>query len=128
MPDLSKLKIPVHIAAIMDGNGRWARRRGLPRAFGHRQGVRALRTVVEACGEIGVKFLTVFTFSTENWQRPKNEIESLMKLLARAVDDQEADLMKNNVRVRAIGRLKDLPQGCAPRFNPCLTIPRTTPA
>lgn len=94
----------------MDGNGRWARRRGLPRSFGHRQGVRALRTVVETCGEIGVKFLTVFTFSTENWQRPKNEIESLMKLLARAVDEERADLMKNNVRVRAIGRLKDLPE------------------
>ncbi|MEO0019377.1 MAG: isoprenyl transferase [candidate division WOR-3 bacterium] len=110
MPDSAKLKIPIHIAAIMDGNGRWARRRGLPRSFGHRQGVRALRTVVETCGEIGVKFLTVFTFSTENWQRPKNEIESLMKLLARAVEEERADLMKNNVRVRAIGRLKDLPE------------------
>ncbi|MEO0067543.1 MAG: isoprenyl transferase [candidate division WOR-3 bacterium] len=110
MPDSAKLKIPIHIAAIMDGNGRWARRRGLPRSFGHRQGVRALRTVVETCGEIGVKFLTVFTFSTENWQRPKNEIASLMKLLARAVEEERADLMKNNVRVRAIGRLKDLPE------------------
>jgi undecaprenyl diphosphate synthase len=110
MPDLSKLKIPTHIAVIMDGNGRWARRRGLPRAFGHRQGVRSLRVVVETCGEIGVRFLTAFTFSTENWQRPRNEIESLMKLLSRGVDEQQEDLMKNNVRVRAIGRLQDLPE------------------
>ncbi|MGQ9708530.1 MAG: polyprenyl diphosphate synthase [bacterium] len=110
MTDLSRLKIPVHIAVIMDGNGRWAKRRGLPRAFGHRQGVRALRAVVETCGEIGVRFLTVFTFSSENWQRPKNEVNSLMKLLDRGVDEQREDLMKNNVRVRAIGRLKELPE------------------
>jgi len=93
----------------MDGNGRWARIRGLPRSFGHRQGVKALRRVVETCGEIGVKFLTVFTFSTENWQRPQKEIDNLMKLLARAVDEQRADLMKNNVRVRVIGRLHQVP-------------------
>ncbi len=110
MKNLSGQRLPRHIAIIMDGNGRWARRRGLPRSFGHRQGVQALRRVVEACGEIGVKFLTVFTFSTENWQRPRKEIDNLMKLLARAVDEQRADLMKNNVRVRVIGRFQELPE------------------
>ncbi len=94
----------------MDGNGRWAKKRGLPRSFGHHQGVYALREVVQTCGELGVKFLTVFTFSTENWQRPEKEIRSLMKLLRRGVDQQRADLIKNNVRVRAIGRLNDLPK------------------
>ncbi len=109
MVEKSSLNIPAHIAAIMDGNGRWARKRGLPRSFGHRQGVRALREVVQTCGELGVKFLTVFTFSTENWQRPEKEIRSLMKLLSQGVDQQRADLIKNNVRVKAIGRLNDLP-------------------
>ncbi|MEO0051990.1 MAG: polyprenyl diphosphate synthase, partial [candidate division WOR-3 bacterium] len=86
MPTANDLKIPVHIAVIMDGNGRWARQRGLPRQLGHRQGVKALREIVRTCGEIGVKFLTAFTFSTENWQRPAQEIENLMKLLARAIE------------------------------------------
>lgn len=110
MTDRPKLTIPRHIAAIMDGNGRWAKRRGLPRTFGHRQGVKTLREIVEVCGEIGVKFLTVFTFSTENWQRPKKEVDNLMKLLVRATDEYRDHLMKNNVRVRAIGRLNDLPE------------------
>ncbi len=107
---MPKLRIPVHIAAIMDGNGRWARRRGLPRTFGHRQGVKALREIVEACGEIGVRFLTVFTFSTENWQRPKKEVDNLINLIGRAVDEQRDDMIKNNVRFRAIGRLSDFPE------------------
>lgn len=108
--DLNGLKIPIHIAAIMDGNGRWAQRRGLPRSFGHHQGVKALREVVRTCGEIGVKFLTVFTFSTENWQRPQKEINSLMKLLIRGVDEYRDELIKNRVRVRVIGRLNDFPE------------------
>ncbi|MEO0071380.1 MAG: isoprenyl transferase [candidate division WOR-3 bacterium] len=108
--DLNGLKIPIHIAAIMDGNGRWAQRRGLPRSFGHHQGVKALREVVKTCGEIGVKFLTVFTFSTENWQRPEKEIKSLMKLLVRGVDEYRKELIKNQVRVRVIGRLNDFPE------------------
>ncbi|MGB9742527.1 MAG: isoprenyl transferase [candidate division WOR-3 bacterium] len=124
MSALAGLKIPVHIAAIMDGNGRWARRRGLPRSFGHRQGMRALREVVRTCGEIGVKFLTVFTLSTENWQRPENEIKSLMKLLVRGIDEEHDDLMKNNVRVRAIGRLRDLPEAVQRKVNSLITDTR----
>lgn len=120
MPKADNLKIPVHIAVIMDGNGRWARRRGLPRQFGHRQGVRALREIVRTCGEIGVKFLTAFTFSTENWQRPPSEIASLMKLLVQAIEREQAELMRNNVRVRAIGRLGDLPDAVREKLQSLL--------
>ncbi len=121
MPSANDLKIPVHIAVIMDGNGRWARQRGLPRQLGHRQGVKALREIVRTCGEIGVKFLTAFTFSTENWQRPAQEIENLMKLLARAIEQERAELIKNNVRVRAIGRLTDLPEWVQKKLRTLIT-------
>lgn len=94
----------------MDGNGRWAKKRGLPRSFGHRQGINALREIVKTCGEIGVKFLTVYTFSTENWQRPESEIKSLMRQIVRGINREHDELIKNNVRVRAIGRLNDLPE------------------
>lgn len=107
---MAKLCIPVHIGVIMDGNGRWAKHRGLPRTFGHRQGVKALRAIVETCGEIGVRFLTVFTFSTENWQRPQKEVNDLINLISRTIDEQRAEIIKNNVRFRAIGRLRDFPE------------------
>jgi len=105
----------------MDGNGRWARQRGLPRAFGHREGVKALKEIVQVCGEIGVRYLTVYTFSTENWQRPRKEVDVLMKLLAQSVDEQRADLMKNQVRVRAIGRLADLPEATRTKLEALIT-------
>ncbi len=111
------MKVPAHIAAIMDGNGRWARRRGLPRAIGHREGVKALHEAVQVCGDIGVKYLTVFTFSTENWQRPKKEVDTLMNLMARAIDDERPGLMENNVRVRTIGRTSDLPEHVRTRLE-----------
>jgi undecaprenyl diphosphate synthase len=101
----------------MDGNGRWARRRGLPRAFGHRAGVKALRAAVEASAELGIRYLTVYTFSTENWQRPTAEVRSLMRLFVRSVAEQRRDLMKNNVRVRVIGRLRDLPAAVRERLE-----------
>jgi undecaprenyl diphosphate synthase len=102
---------PRHIAVIMDGNGRWARQRGLPRAFGHQQGVKSLHEAVEVCDEVGVQYLTAYTFSTENWFRPKSEVELLLKLMAQTMDDERPGLMRNNIRVRAIGRLSDLPEG-----------------
>jgi undecaprenyl diphosphate synthase len=102
-------RVPVHIACIMDGNGRWAKRRGLPRVFGHRAGVKALHRTVQVCSDIGVKFLTVYTFSTENWQRPRAEVSALMTLMARTINAERDGLMKNNVRVRTIGRTADLP-------------------
>ena len=97
--------IPAHIAIIMDGNGRWARSRRLPRRLGHQEGLKALRRAVENCGHLKVKFLTVFAFSSENWNRPETEIRRLMELFLQALDKEIASLHKNNVRVRFIGDL-----------------------
>ena len=104
--------VPRHIAIIMDGNGRWARERGLPRTEGHRRGADSVQVIVEACGDAGVEFLTLYAFSTENWKRPKNEVDSLMKMLERFLKNKTPDMMKKNVRLQAIGRLHDLPQSC----------------
>jgi undecaprenyl diphosphate synthase len=103
------LRLPPHIAIIMDGNGRWARRRAMPRFMGHRAGVESVRKVLRACAEIGVRYLTLYTFSTENWQRPRREVDQLMQMLGRLLVDEEPELQKNGVRVRAIGRVSDLP-------------------
>ena len=105
-------KAPRHIAIIMDGNGRWARERGLSRIAGHQQGSEAVRTVTEACVECGVEFLTVYAFSTENWKRPQSEIDALMILLEHFIGQELPTLMRNNVRLQAIGRLSDLPASC----------------
>ncbi|MBN1895723.1 isoprenyl transferase [bacterium] len=102
--------IPRHIAIIMDGNGRWAKKRGLPRLAGHREGIRSVRDIVEACGKIGVQALTLYTFSTENWRRPRDEVSGLMTLLVRTLKREIRDLMKNNVRVMAIGEMEDIPE------------------
>ncbi len=96
-------EVPRHVAIIMDGNGRWAAARGLPRAEGHRRGVEALRRTIRAAGEIGIKFVTIFSFSAENWSRPASEIGELMGLLRRFVRNDLAELHKSNVRVRVIG-------------------------
>lgn len=102
--------IPIHIAIIMDGNGRWAKKRGLPRIAGHNEGVESVRDTVEACGQIGVKYLTLYAFSTENWKRPVDEVSMLMRLLMRALRDETDKLHKNNVRVHTIGDTSALPQ------------------
>lgn len=109
--------LPQHIAIIMDGNGRWARKRGLPRFYGHKKGVDAVRKVVRACGELGFKYLTLYVFSTENWQRPKEEINQLMKLLEKLLIKEEKELNKNNVLVRAIGQLDRLPTKVQENLN-----------
>ena len=96
--------LPVHIAIIMDGNGRWARMRGLPRIAGHKKGVDSIRTAVRTCGEIGVKYLTVFAFSTENWDRPKDEVDYLMSLFSYYIDSEIEELMEKKVRLRFLGR------------------------
>jgi undecaprenyl diphosphate synthase len=101
--------IPVHIAIIMDGNGRWAKKKGLPRAAGHRQGVASLRKVVEACAEAGVKYLTLYTFSTENWRRPKDEVTTLMKLIVKSLKSEINSLHENNIRLTTIGDNSALP-------------------
>jgi len=101
--------IPAHIAIIMDGNGRWAQRRGLPRIAGHHEGVNSVRDVVEACGQLGVKYLTLYAFSTENWRRPVDEVSMLMRLLLKALRDERDRLHQNEVQLKAIGDLAALP-------------------
>ena len=101
--------IPDHIAIIMDGNGRWARERSLPRIAGHREGINSVREITRLCGEIGVKHLTLYTFSTENWQRPKAEVSALMTLLLKTINKEVKELHKNNVKFTVIGDLEMLP-------------------
>ena len=101
--------LPRHVAIIMDGNGRWAKQQGNVRIFGHRQALRAVREVLEAGVELGLGYVTLFTFSTENWKRPKAEVRALMELLVSSIKKELPLLMKNNIRLRAIGRLEDLP-------------------
>ena len=104
-------KLPSHIAVIMDGNGRWAKQQGKIRTFGHQHGVTAVRDTVEAAAELGVKFLTLYAFSTENWSRPKFEIDALMSLLVQSISKETATLMKNNIRLATIGDTESLPSG-----------------
>ena len=102
--------MPAHVAIIMDGNGRWAKQRHLPRVEGHRQGVESVRAVVRAAGEVGLKYLTLYAFSVENWNRPKDEVDTLMKYLARYLKNEIGELNRNNVRLEVIGQIYRLPE------------------
>lgn len=104
--------IPEHIAIIMDGNGRWAREQGKHRVFGHRNGVTAVKSVVEGAAELGVRNLTLYAFSSENWQRPRKEVNALMQLLVNSINSETKTLNKNNIRLLAIGDLENLPENC----------------
>ncbi|MEQ1920497.1 MAG: isoprenyl transferase [Elusimicrobiota bacterium] len=106
---LDPAKLPRHVAVIMDGNGRWAAKRSLPRVAGHKAGVDSVRAIVRAAGELGIETLTLYSFSTENWLRPAEEVGELMKLLSWALNKETLELDKNNVRLTAIGRLEALP-------------------
>jgi undecaprenyl diphosphate synthase len=108
--DLSN--VPQHIAVIMDGNGRWAKRKGAARIFGHKNAVKAVREATEGCGELGVKFLTLYAFSTENWARPKDEVDSLMELLVNTLRKEIESLKEKDVKLIAIGELSNLPEEC----------------
>lgn len=103
--------LPAHVAIIMDGNGRWARRKGLGRLIGHREGYRTLRDVLLASSELGLRYLTVYAFSAENWRRPEDEVQGLMKLIERAARDELRVMHRNNVRVNVTGRIDQLPEG-----------------
>src|SRR5439155_11657672 len=103
------MKVPRHVAIIMDGNGRWAQQRKLPRIEGHRAGAESVRAIVRACGELGIEYLTLYAFSSENWNRPKLEVRALMHLLEFYLQQEIPELDKNNVRLAAIGRLHELP-------------------
>ncbi len=109
--------LPAHIAIIMDGNGRWAKRKGNKRIFGHQNGVNAVRETVEAAAELGIKYLTLYAFSTENWRRPKMEIDALMSLLVSTINKETETLMKNNVRLLAIGDMQALPESVAGKLR-----------
>lgn len=104
--------LPRHVAVIMDGNGRWARERGQPRLFGHQRGAETLRAVTEECAALGIEFLTVYAFSTENWKRPQAEIDALMALLEFFLQNELPNLMANRIRLKTIGRIHDLPPPC----------------
>src|SRR5258708_30365477 len=105
---IGEFAVPRHVAIIMDGNGRWAAARGLPRTEGHRRGVEALRRTVRAAGDIGIEILTIFSFSSENWSRPKSEVRDLMGLLRRFIRNDLVELHQNGVHVRVIGEREDL--------------------
>ena len=106
----AKATLPTHVAIIMDGNGRWAKERHLPRVEGHRHGVESVRATVRACGEIGIKYLTLYAFSVENWNRPKDEVDTLMKYLARFLKGEIGELNRNHVRLEVIGQIYRLPE------------------
>ena len=118
---IDKERLPRHVAIIMDGNGRWAKQRGLQRAFGHRHGVQSVRNVTEASAELGIDYLTLYAFSTENWNRPKQEIDALMGLLVDTIEKETPTLQNNNVRLMSIGELEHLPEETRKRFERCMS-------
>ncbi|HEX5218578.1 MAG TPA: isoprenyl transferase [Verrucomicrobiae bacterium] len=106
----AKAQLPQHVAIIMDGNGRWAKQRHLPRIEGHRQGAESARIIIRTAGDLGIKYLTLYAFSAENWNRPKDEVDTLMKYLIHYLKSETPDLNKNNVRLEAIGQIYRLPE------------------
>lgn len=119
---LDKHKIPNHVAIIMDGNGRWAKERGKDRLYGHQHGVISVREVVEGCGEIGIKYLTLYAFSTENWNRPESEVNGLMELLVATIRKEAETLNKNGVRLFVIGDMDSLPANCAQELQEAMDL------
>ena len=115
--EIAKNAIPNHIAIIMDGNGRWAKLKGKPRVFGHKNGVTSVREVIEGCAEIGVNYLTLYAFSTENWNRPKLEVKTLMALLVSSLKKELKTLQKNNIKLNTIGNLDHLPEKAQKELN-----------
>lgn len=119
---IDRQKVPQHIAIIMDGNGRWAKQHGENRIYGHYEGVNSVRDVVEAAGEVGVKYITLYAFSTENWNRPKEEVDALMELLVSTISAETPQLNKKNVRLQAIGNLNSLPAACLQELNESIDL------
>jgi undecaprenyl diphosphate synthase len=117
---IDKARLPRHIAIIMDGNGRWAKKQGLARMFGHKQGVQTVHDITVAATELGVEYLTLYTFSTENWNRPKEEVDALMNLLVDTIVKETPTLMNNNVRLQTIGDIDRLPEATKQKFLGCI--------
>jgi undecaprenyl diphosphate synthase len=122
---INPLKLPQHIAIIMDGNGRWAKQQGEQRIYGHENGVKSVRETVEAVAELGIKYLTVYAFSTENWNRPQEEVTALMQLLVHTISAETKTLNENNIRLKAIGDLKSLPQDCCNELQEAIEKTKT---
>lgn len=122
LEQIDRTKVPKHIAIIMDGNGRWAKKQGENRIYGHYEGVNSVREVVEASAMAGVKFLTLYAFSTENWNRPKEEVDAIMELLVATISMESQQLHKNNVRLQAIGNLASLPPKCLDELNESINL------
>jgi undecaprenyl diphosphate synthase len=114
---IDKNKMPTHVAVIMDGNGRWAKKHGRIRTLGHQSGVKSVRNTVERAAELGVKYLTLYAFSTENWNRPKLEINALMQLLVRTINKETKTLTDNEIKLNAIGDIQSLPKNCISELN-----------
>ncbi|MES2514136.1 MAG: isoprenyl transferase [Bacteroidota bacterium] len=119
---INKQNVPQHIAIIMDGNGRWAKQQGENRIYGHYEGVNSVRDVVEGAGTVGVKYITLYAFSTENWNRPKEEVDALMELLVATISAETPQLNKKNVRLQAIGNLNSLPPACLQELNESIEL------
>jgi len=117
----AKASLPQHVAIIMDGNGRWAKQRSLPRIEGHRQGAESARTIIRTSGELGIKYLTLYAFSAENWNRPKDEVEALMKYLIHYLKTETPELNKNNVRLEVIGQIYRLPENVQEHLKKSIT-------
>ena len=120
LDQIDKERIPQHIAVIMDGNGRWARQQNLDRTMGHKEGVAAVRRAMQAASKAGISYLTLYTFSTENWKRPAEEVKALMSLMIQAVSNETPDLVKNNIRVKVIGDIDRLPEDTRKALGYCL--------
>lgn len=120
LDQIDKNRLPNHVAIIMDGNGRWAKRQNMDRTFGHKEGISAVRRAIEGASKIGISYLTLYTFSTENWKRPEEEIKALMALMVQAVANETPDLLKNNIRVKVIGDIDRLPTETKKALDYCL--------
>ncbi len=118
---IDRARLPKHVAIIMDGNGRWAKQRGLLRSIGHENGVTTVRQITEMASELGIGFLTLYTFSTENWNRPQDEVDALMNLIVVSIEQQTPDLIKNNVRLTTIGNMERMPSFARERLSKCMS-------
>ncbi|MDE6249934.1 MAG: di-trans,poly-cis-decaprenylcistransferase, partial [Paramuribaculum sp.] len=119
--EIDRSRLPQHVAIIMDGNGRWAKARNLDRSAGHVEGVNTVRRITEIASEIGIKYLTLYTFSTENWNRPQEEVDALMHLVVVAIERETPDLIKNNVRLAMIGDFSRMPAEALNRLRQCIS-------
>lgn len=125
--DIDPNNLPHHIAVIMDGNGRWAKGKGAARIFGHRNAIQAVKDVTEGCGELGIKYLTLYAFSTENWGRPKEEVDGLMELLVNTLKKEINSLHENKVRLKTIGDIGHLPQACQDNLSEAIEATKDNP-